>query len=192
MRTTGIVAPLVLVSVFLVSACDHRGPTAPSPSPVPSSPVPVPPVPVTDVWNITVHLATVAGGECVGETMQSQVGVPQSYSLSTTSKGSAVDVTLRSASGDYACTFPARAESDGFTTFGVNAWYSCTTSLVAQDFVCANGIRRDMMRLGENISGRISGNEIRGRWNVSWVVMEAGRGNDIAGMETTAQYTGNR
>ena len=192
MRTNGIVVPLVLASVFFVSACDHRGPTGPSPSPVPSSPVPVPPVPVTDVWNITVRLTTVAGGECVGETMQSQVGVPQSYSLSTTSKGSTVDVTLRSASGDYACTFPARAESDGFTTFGVNASYSCTTSLVAQDFVCANGIRRDMMRLGENISGRITGNEISGRWNVSWVVMEAGRGNDIAGMETTAQYTGNR
>ena len=191
MRTNGIVASLVLVSAFFVSACDDRGPTAPSPSAGPSSPVSMPPVPVTDVWNITVRLTTVVGGECVGETMQSQVGVPQSYSLSTTSKGSTVDVTLRSASGDYACTFPAKAESDGFTTFGVSGWYSCTTSLVIQDFVCANGSRRNMMRVGENISGRLSGNEISGRWNVSWVVMD-GRGDDIAGMETTAQYTRDR
>jgi hypothetical protein len=93
MRTNGIVALLILLSVLFTSACDHSGPTAPSPSPVPSSPVPVPPVPVTDVWNITVRLSTVAGGECVAETMQSQIGVPKSYSLSTVSKGSTVDVT---------------------------------------------------------------------------------------------------
>jgi hypothetical protein len=144
------------------------------------------------VWNITVRLSTVAGGECVAETMQSQIGVPKSYSLSTVSKGSTVDLMLRSASGDYACTFPARAESDGFTTFGVTGWNSCTTSLLVPDFVCANGSRRNTMRLGENISGRISGNEISGRWNVSWIIMDAASGDDIAGMETTAQFTGSR
>ena len=49
-----------------------------------------------------------------------------------------------------------------------------------------------MMSLGEDISGRISGNEISGQWHVSWVVIEPTVGNDIAGMETTAQYTGHR
>ena len=191
MRTNGIVAPLILLSVFFTSSCDHHGPTAPSPAPVPSSPVPVPPVPVTDVWNITVRLATVADGECVGETMKSQISVPKSYSLSTVSKGSTMDVRLKSTSGDYDCTFPTRADTDGFTTVGAG-YYSCTTSLVVPDFLCANGSHRATMRLGEDIYGRISGNEIHGGWNVSWIVMEAAGGNDITGMETTAQFTGSR
>jgi hypothetical protein len=180
MRTNGIIAPLILLLVFFTPACDHRGPTAPSPSPVPSSPLPVPPVPVTDDWNITVRLTTVARGECVGDTMQSQIGVPKSYSLSIVSKGNMVDVTLRSTSGDYECTFPARVESDGFTTFGVPGWYSCTTSLVVANVACANGSRRNTMRFGQNISGRISGNEISGHWNVDWIIMDAASGNDIA------------
>ena len=72
MRTKGIVAPLILLSAVLVSACDHPGPTAPSPTP---SPAPAPtPVPVTDLWNITARLTSVSGGECVGETIRSQIG----------------------------------------------------------------------------------------------------------------------
>jgi hypothetical protein len=48
------------------------------------------------------------------------------------------------------------------------------------------------MRFGQNISGRISGNDISGRWNVDWIIMDAASGNDIADMETTAQFTGSR
>jgi hypothetical protein len=147
---------------------------------------------VTDVWNITVRLTAAEGGECVGPTMQTQIGVPKSYSLTMSPRGSMVDVTVRSASGDYACTFPARPEGDGFTTFGVGGYYSCETSLMVRDFVCDNGMHRDMLSLGQNISGRISGNEISGEWNGGWVVMEAGSGDDMADLETTAQYTGNR
>jgi len=62
MRTTGI-APLILVSARLVLGCNHVAPTAPSPPPAPP-----PPIPVTSMWNITVRLVAVAGGECVGET----------------------------------------------------------------------------------------------------------------------------
>lgn len=191
MRTTGI-APLVLVSALFVSSCDHDGLTAPSPAPAPS-----PPLPVTSVWNITVRLASVADGECVGETMQSEIGVPKPYSLSTTTKGSMVDVTLRSAAGDYACTFPAKAEGDGFSSFGVGGFLSCeTTTSVIRNFACTNGTLRDMERFGENISGRVSGNEITGQWNVSWIVMkpggDLGGADDIGELQTMAQYTGNR
>jgi hypothetical protein len=51
------------------------------------------------------RLTSVSGGECVGETMQSEIGVPKSHSLSVTRTGSHVDATLKSASGDYDCTF---------------------------------------------------------------------------------------
>jgi hypothetical protein len=127
--------------------------------------------------------------------MQSQISVPKNYSLTIVPKGSMVDVTVRSASGDYACTFPARAENDGFTTVGVNGWYSCETGMMVRDFVCGNGMHRDMLSLGQNISGHVAGNEISGEWTASWVVRTvagAGGGDDIADLETTAQYTGSR
>lgn len=197
MLKTSILAPLILLSVVLLPACDHRSPSGPSPSSVPGPPFPTPPVSVTDVWNIAVRPTTASGGECVGETMRSHMGVPKSYSLSITQKNGTVDVTLRSTSGDYACTFPgAKVEGNGFTTFGLSMWMSCETSGVVRGYTCANGALRDMMSLGENISGQISGNEITGQWNVSWMVMRAGGdlggGSDIAALETTARYTGSR
>jgi hypothetical protein len=103
-----------------------------------------------------------------------------------------VEVTLKSTSGDFACTFQARAESDGFTTLGVPGFYSCTTSLAVRDFVCANGTRRDLIRFGQNISGRISGNEISGRWDVEWEIWEPGFRTYVGVVDTTAQYTGYR
>ena len=193
MLTKSIVALLLVLSAAAVSGCGYETPTGPSPSPI----SPVPPVAATETWNITVRMTGAVGGECVGQTMQSQIGVPKSYTLSITTTGNTADVTLRSTTGDYACTFPgAKVEDDGFTTFGVHGWMSCEMSLVVRGYVCADGTTRDMMRMGENISGRISGNQITGRWDNSWIVMEPGgdlRGDDdIAGLETTSQYTGSR
>jgi hypothetical protein len=195
MRAKDILAPVFVVSALLVSACDNHGPTAPSSPSAQSPPVSTPGT--TQVWNITVRLVTADGGECVGETMRSsQMGMPKSYSLSTTSKGGELNVTLRSASGDYACTFPAKAEGDGFTTFGVPGWMSCETAKVLRGFVCDNGTVRDLSRLGENISGHVSGNQISGEWGVSWAVMVAGgrddSTDDIAGLEAMYQYAGSR
>jgi hypothetical protein len=191
MLTTRIfVAPLMVLSAFLMLACDDH-PTAPS---RPTSPSPPVPAPATQVWNLTVRLVAAEGGECVGETMRSsQLEIPRRYSLSITQAGSSVEVTLRSASGDYACTFPARAEGDGFTTVGVPGFMSCETYGVVR-FVCGEGRARDLLSLGENISGHISGNQITGKWTVSWAVMEAGGGGgiDLGWLEATHEYTGTR
>ena len=57
--------------------------------------------------------------------MQSQIGVPKSYSLSTTRTGSNVDATLRSTSGDYVCKFTGGSgDTNGFT-FGQIGTFSC-------------------------------------------------------------------
>jgi hypothetical protein len=123
------------------------------------------------------------------------MNIPKSYSLSVTPNGSRVDVTLRSASGDYACTFPARAEADGFTTFGVPGFMSCETSGIVRGFVCDDGRVRDLMSLGEDISGRIVGNQITGEWSVNWAVLEAGGrsvADELGWLEATYEYTGNR
>ena len=149
------------------------------------------------MWNITVRLVGADGGECVGETMRSsQMETPKSYSLSVTPPNdSRVDVTLRSASGDYACTFPARTQSDGFTSFGVPGFLSCEIpGGFVRGFVCKDGRLRDLISIGENISGHISGNQITGEWRVSWVVVEPGVHVplEIAELEATYRYEGSR
>jgi hypothetical protein len=123
------------------------------------------------------------------------MGIPKNYSLSITPNGSRVDVTLRSASGDYACTFAAKAEGNGFTTVGVPGFMSCETYGVVRGFVCDDGRVRDLMSLGEDVSGEMSGDEITGEWSVSWAVLEAGGTNvfdEIGWLEATYRYTGTR
>jgi hypothetical protein len=185
------VAPLILLSALLVSACDHRSPTAPS---TPAS-SPSPAATVTEAWNVTARLTSVSGGECVGEKMQSQIGVPKSYSLSTTRTGSNVDAMLRSTAGDYACTFTGgQGDTNGFT-FGQTGYFSCEAGGLVRGVLClSTGVQRDMEALGQTLSGRVSGNTISGTWHVSWVVYRPGEPfvGDIATLETTTEYTGSR
>jgi hypothetical protein len=148
---------------------------------------------MTNVWNVTARLTSVNGGECVGETMRPQIGTAKSYSLSVTRTGSNVEATLRSASGDYDCTFTGgTGDADGFT-FGQIGYFSCEVGFQIRDFQCGGGIRRDMVTLGQSLSGRISGNEISGTWDVERVVMDPDDPSvDIGLLETTADYTGSR
>lgn len=126
--------------------------------------------------------------------MQSQIGVPKSYSLSTTRIGSNVDATLKSTSGDYACTFTGESGDTTGLTFGQFRYFSCEVGGHIRDILCGNGLRRDMQALGQTLSGRISGNSVSGTWNVSWIIYAPGEPfvGDIAALETTTEYTGNR
>lgn len=196
LRKTSIVGPATLLALILATACDHANISAPSlvsPSP---APVPGPPAPVVEVWNITGHLTAVRGGECVGETMQSQIGLEKDYSLSVAGLGTKapLKVTLESTSGDYVCLFTGGSSSENGFTFGMaDGYFWCEVGGRVEDFLCDNGIRRDLEALGHNLSGRISGDEINGTWSVSYVVMFPNEPySDIAELETTSEYIGTR
>jgi hypothetical protein len=148
--------------------------------------------PVVTVWTITASLTGVSGGECVGAAMQSEIGVPKGYTLSIAEKDRLVDVTLRSLSGDFACTFTdVPGDSTGFSTFGAGGYFSCAAGGARHGFLCANGTQRNLFALGQNISGRVSGTDISGAWNVSWDVMRSDD-SSIGALETTAVFTGRR
>jgi hypothetical protein len=136
------------------------------------------------------------GGECVGETMQSQIGVPKSYSLAITQTGGNVDATLKSTSGDYACTFTGgHGDASGFGSGPGEGfrYFACEVGGELRGFLCHNGSRRDMLALGQSLDGRISGNQITGTWNVSWVIMLPDEPDvEIAALETTSHYSGSR
>jgi hypothetical protein len=57
-----------------------------------------------------------------------------------------------------------------------------------EGFRCANGRHVSLFTFGQDISGRISGDDINGTWLVSWF----DRLNDDSALEATARYTGKR
>ena len=195
MRMSTLVLPAIVLAALISSGCGGGGPTAPTPTRSAVTPVepqpPAPPPPdlsrLVGTWNLTVRLTAVtagASGDCVGETMRSQVGVPSGYSLLFTS-GERVSVTLTSAAGDYACTFAPAADGSGFTTYDVPGFFTCRDD--ARAFRCANGAMHHLFSWGQNIAGRVSGGEISGTWDATWEDQETG-----AMMETKAEFTGSR
>lgn len=121
---------------------------------------------------------------CIGETMRSQIGVPNGYSLSITQTGKA---TLRSASGDYACTFTPVFDGSGFTTYGKPGFYTCEHELLA--FRCSDGTLHALFSFGEDLSGHVSGTEMTGTWDATWYEDVPPSGY---GVEAKAQFTGTR
>jgi hypothetical protein len=118
--------------------------------------------------------------------MRSQIGVPMSYSLSIGQSNSVVNVTLKSASGDYACSFTPAADETGFTTYGKGGYYTCEQFL--RPFRCSNGTAHSLFSFGEDISGKLSGSELAGTWDAWWFDGV----DDMFGVGVKAEYTGSR
>jgi hypothetical protein len=192
-----VVPPAILLAAVLVSACDSfRSPSTPSPAPSPTpSPTPSPAPDLSHlvgVWNLTLRLTDVKGDGCVATTMSSQIGVPNRYSLSVIQTGGTVDATLRSASGDYLCTFTnVFADSSGFTTLGRrDSCLTCLWAVVLRDFRCSNGTLNDLISWSQDISARVSGTEISGQWSAGFSDGPPLLGTTFA--ETKAEFTGSR
>lgn len=123
----------------------------------------------------------------MAEAMQSQVGVPHSYSLAIVQNGySSLKVTLKSASGNRACTFTPVVDGTGFTTYGKPGYYTCEDWYL--DFRCGDGTLHSIFTIGEDISGHVSGNEISGAWGASWF----DGWDDLTGVGMEAQFSGVR
>jgi hypothetical protein len=190
-RPLTLAVVLALIPFLFMLACgDSTRPTAPTPTPTPT-PLPTPtPTPdlshLVGMWNITVSVTAAdagSAGGCVAETMQSRIGVPSRYALSITSNGA---VTLASASGDYACTFPTvKADGSSFTTYGVAGYFSCRDEVQIR---CDDGTVHRLFIPGQDIAGRVSGTEITGTWDAFWLDWD----HSSSGVATKAQFTGSR
>jgi hypothetical protein len=193
---TAILRRSLLVAALLGSACSPstQSPVPPTPSPVAPtssptpSPTPPPPPELVGGWNLTVRLTDVtpgpSGGGCVAETMRSQIGVPTGYTLSVDNNRK---VTIATASGDYACSFTPLIDSLGFTTDRQAGYYTCTNE--PRTFRCDNGESHRLISIGQGISGRVSGTEMSGAWDIAWCDATYGDGPCI---EVGMQFTGIR
>ena len=194
MLTKRSIAPAILLSAILVSACGDANPSAPSRPSAPPNQVPPPPTPPTQVlgrWSVSALEAVASGDKCAAEAVQSVIGAPKPYSITLTETGSAVSVTVTGTSGDYDCTFtPVTADSRGFTTHGTSATYTCRTDFVVKGFRCSDGTLVDLITFGQDVSASISGDEISGKWEISWVDNRI-FGSDM-NLETAMAFTGRR
>jgi hypothetical protein len=187
-----LVLSTVLLAAVLGLACGDDNPAAPSPVPSPPPSTAPPPVPdvsnLLGVWNLMVRVSDVGGEGCIADTMRSQIGVPERYSLSIT-QNDKVEVTLRSSSGDYACTFRAVPDSDGngFTTYGQSGTYKCEHLYL--NFRCTDGTEHRIGSYGEDIAGHLSGSEMSGTWDAAWFEDDLFSGT-VAEMKT--EFTGTR
>ena len=194
--TRSVVPPALLLAAVLVSACDDRSPSAPSPiSPLAPSPTPPPASGLSQlvgVWNLTLRLTEARGDGCAADTMQSRLGAPNRYSLSVKQAGAnTVDVTLTSASGDYSCTsMNVRADSSGFTTVGQRPPSdTCLWGVVLRDFRCGDETL-DLISWGQDISARVSGTEVSGQWLAGFSDGPPYLGTTWS--ETKAEFAGSR
>ena len=191
-----LVLTAVLLAAVLGLSCGDDNPTAPSPAP--SQPPPTAPPPVPDVsnllgvWNLAVRVSDVGGEGCIADTMRSQIGVPERYSLSITQADQGkVEVTIRSASGDYACTSSAFVDTDGngFTTHRLSGPYRCEQLYL--NFRCTDGTEHRISSYEGDIAGHLSGSEMSGTWDAAWFDwFEGVFSGSVA--ETKTEFTGTR
>ena len=187
---SAVVPAAIVVAALLGSSCESTTPSPVAPTQAPAATTaartPTPPA-IAGVWNVTVWLTDVAepsgGSSCVAETMRSQLGARSQHSLSIADDGV---VTVASASRDYLCTFTPLMDNSGFTTYDQRGYYSCAGE--PKRFRCADGTTYDLISLGQNISGRVSGAEIAGTWDISW----SPRDDSFGGVSVKAQFTGTR
>jgi len=188
MRYVTYVPAAILVASFLGTACDDASSlTAPSPtSDVTTGQPAPPPLPpgwanLVGVYDVSLHLTAVQGSGCIADTMRSQLDVAQPYSVTFASNGT---VSLASVSPSFVCTFDGASTGEtGFTTAGVG-YYRCEPYVVS--FRCSDGSDHRIYTFGQDLSGQVTGNDIVGTWEVSWL--------DEADHEVyvTAQYKGSR
>jgi hypothetical protein len=187
-----ITSSVTLLAVVLGSACGTSGelpvaPTsggtrisAPAPAPDPNTSL----SPFVGVWKVTLSLTDVevqAGGGCVAETLQSQIGVPRDYVLAITAK----DVTLTNPSDNLACTFETvRGDSEGFSTYGVTGLFYCNRLWPVR---CGDQKVHPLIWVGQNIAGKVSGAGISGSWDADWV-----SDADGTSLTTKAQFKGSK
>jgi hypothetical protein len=135
------------------------------------------------------RLTDASGDACLKEAVELLLEASMGYTISLAHDGHSGSVSRESRSHNYDCRFDAVAlEGSGFTSEGIAGQYSCNPWYVMEGFRCSDERRVSLFTFGQDISGKISGDDISGEWSMAWF----DRLNDESALEATAQYTGKR
>lgn len=133
--------------------------------------------------------APATGDPCLAEAVESLLDDPKGHTVALSKNGDGASVRLGSSSGIFAFTFD-RVAVDGsrFTTEGIGGYYRWEPLHLLEGFRCSDGTAVGLLSFGQDISGTIAGDAIRGTWTASWFDSL----EDHANVFTTAHFAGSR
>ncbi len=109
-------------------------------------------VDVAGIWNYASTLTTVTSSDCIGTSLQANVGTTEVGTMSITQNGAALTATTRSNTDGTSCTYTGTAGS-GSISLG---WTSCDAA-IRTGFTCTDGQRRDVRMASNAINATVSG-----------------------------------
>lgn len=163
---------LGVVALLSLTACGSDTPTAPSI------------VQVGGLWAATVQTSSVAGGECVGATIQAIGAVPLAYTLQITQTASALTAVATATATGAQTNFSGTA---GTNTIVLNAISS--TAGITFGYHCANGALRDLQLTAGAINATINGTSGTGTYAQTLNVFFAGTQTGVTGGILTTNST---
>jgi len=171
-----------LAALLATAACgeDPLIPVSPSDSPFATQ--------FTGLWNGTMQLGAVSGGECVGDDLRASAATGASFDVGTvaiTQERSDVTAVVRSATTGLSCQYRGTASLASFALSSE----SCDAQVV---FRCSNGSARVLEPIGSTMTVRQSGNATTGVVTTSYNVFsdstETTQRKPIAGLTTQHQF----
>ena len=172
-----------LTALLATAACgeDPLMPVSPSDSPFATQ--------FTGLWNGTMQMSVVSGGECVGDDLRASMAAGPRFDVGTvaiTQKQSEVTAVVRSATTGLSCQYRGTASLASLALSSE----SCDAAVV---FRCANGSARVLEPLGSTMTVRQGGSATTGIVTTSYNVFsdstETNQRKPIAGLTTQHQFT---
>jgi hypothetical protein len=183
---SGLVFGAALLAAAAAAGCGESPltPTAPSASPFVTQ--------FTGMWNGSMELRSVTGGECVGADLRATALANPSSDVGTvsmTQEGSDVTAVVRSATTGLTCQYRGSAS---LASFALSA-DSCNAEIVLQ---CSNGSARVLEPIGSTMtvvqSGMSTSGVVTTSYNVFAGSTEEDRRTPVAGLTTQHQFTAAR
>jgi hypothetical protein len=183
---SGLVLGAALFAAAAAAGCSESPltPTAPSESPFVTQ--------FSGMWNGSMQVQSVTGGECVGADMRAAALSNPSTDVGTvsiTQDGSDVTAIVRSATTGLTCQYRGTASLASFALTAEN----CNAEIVLQ---CSNGNARVLEPIGSTMtvvqSGATSSGVVTTTYNVFSDSTEENARKPVAGLTTQHQFTATR
>jgi hypothetical protein len=163
----------VLLLVILATACSGSdSPTAPSIAQV------------GGVWDVTLTLTAVTGGDCLAAALQSIVGTVDRGTMQVSQTGSSLTATFTSSSDGGSTSFQGTA---GASSIALNETGCSACNLIG--VTCPNGTRRDFKLQTGGINATVSGNRATGTGAESYNIFVAGTSTTVGSMVINSNFS---
>jgi hypothetical protein len=163
------------LALLLASACGGGTPVEPSPSGR-----------ATGVWVGHSTLATVSGGECVGDLLRDRIGDREMFAAPLVQTGNHVEATVSYQGNETACAYSGSAQ-------GTDIQLTFTSCRVAEvrSLQCGSGQTREIRLVSGQIAARADNGTGTGSDTTIWNVLIPGTTTSVGTLSVTATFIWN-